>query len=105
MASSRKASSKSSTRQRFDPEFKRSAVQLGKQLGIPRAASDLGVSEANLRNWTKAVDTQGSQAFLPAGQRTDVEAELRRVKEENRILKMERDILKKAASFFAKESS
>ena len=59
---------------------------------------------SNLRNWSKAVATQGSQAFAPVSQRTDVDAELRRLREENRVLKMERDILKKAAAYFAKES-
>ncbi|TVR42209.1 MAG: hypothetical protein EA402_12070 [Planctomycetota bacterium] len=73
-------------------------------MGIARAASDLGVTESNLRNWTKAVDTQGSQAFLPMAERTDLEAENRRLKEEVRVLRMEREILKKAATFFAKDA-
>lgn len=91
-------------RRRFDAQFKLQAVDLGKELGIPRAAQDLGVSEGNLRNWTKAVADRGRQAFAPASQRTDVDAELKRLREENRVLKMERDILKKAATYFAKES-
>lgn len=92
------------TRRRYDPAFKREAVELGRRIGIPQAANDLGITEGNLRNWTKAVDAQGSQAFLPMNERTDLEAENRRLKEENRILKMEREILKKAATFFAKDA-
>lgn len=92
------------TRRRYDPAFKREAVELGRRVGIPRAANDLGITEGNLRNWTKAVDSQGSQAFLPMNERTDLEAENRRLKEECRVLKMEREILKKAATFFAKDA-
>jgi transposase len=92
-------------RRRFDGAFKREAVELGRRIGIVQAAADLGIIESNLRNWTRAVDTQGAQAFLPVSQRTDMEAEVRRLREENRILKMEREILKKAAVFFAKDGA
>lgn len=91
-------------RRRFDPTFKHEAVALAKRIGIPQAAKDLGVNEANLRNWTQAVTDRGSQAFAPISQRTDVDSELRRLREEVRVLKMEREILKKAAAFFAKEN-
>ena len=103
MSSSKNPTPKA-TRRRFDAAFKREAVELGRQIGIARAASDLGVTESNLRNWTKAVDTQGSQAFLPMAERTDLEAENRSLKEEVRVLRMEREILKKAATFFAKDA-
>jgi transposase-like protein len=92
-------------RRRFDPSFKHEAVVLGKRIGIPQAAKDLGVNETNLRNWSQAVADRGSQAFAPISQRTDVDSELRRLREEVRVLKMERDILKKAAAFFAKENA
>ena len=95
---------KSDTRRRFDAQFKREAVTLGKRIGIRQAAQDLGVGESNLRNWTQSVAMHGSQAFAPLAMRTDVDAEMRRLREENRILKMERDILKKAAAYFAKEN-
>jgi hypothetical protein len=55
--------------------------------------------------WSQAVADRGSQAFAPISQRTDVDSELRRLREEVRVLKMERDILKKAAAFFAKENA
>lgn len=105
MSKPKKTTPAGDRRRRFDPAFKREAVELGRRIGIVQAAADLGIVESNLRNWTKAVDTQGSQAFLPVSQRTDVEAELRRLKEENRVLKMEREILKKAAAFFAKDGA
>jgi transposase len=99
-----KKSGRKAVRRRFNPEYKREAVALGAKIGIVKAAADLGITESNLRNWTRAVETQGAQAFLPMNERTDMEAENRRLKEENRILKMERDILKKAATFFAKDA-
>jgi transposase len=85
----------SDTRRRFDPTFKLEAVSLGKRIGISQAAKDLGVGEPNLRNWTQAVAAHGAQAFAPLSQRTDVDAEMRRLREENRVLKIEREILKK----------
>jgi transposase len=92
------------SRRRFDATFKQEAVILGKRIGIPQAAQDLGIGEANLRNWTQAVAAHGAQAFAPRSQRTDMDSEMRRLREEVRILRMERDILKKAAAYFAKES-
>jgi len=105
MSSSKKPSASPSKRRRYDPAFKLEAVELGKRIGIPRAASDLGLLESNLRNWTKAVATRGAQAFAPVSERTDVEAENRRLREEVRVLRMERDILKKATAFFAKDGA
>ena len=92
------------SRRRFDATFKQEAVALGKRIGIRQAAQDLGIVEGNLRNWTKSVANHGSQAFAPLSQRTDVDAEMRRLREEVRVLRMERDILKKAAAYFAKEN-
>lgn len=90
-------------RRNFDPDFKRRCVTLARDIGFRQAATDLGVGESNLRNWSKEIDRLGSQAFLPVQQRTDYEAEVKRLREENRRLKMERDILKKAAIFLAKD--
>ena len=94
MSTSKQSKKRGTQRRRFEPAFKREAVELGKRIGVSRAAADLGITESNLRNWSKAVATQGSQAFLPVSDRTDVEAENRRLREEVRVLKMERDILK-----------
>lgn len=105
MSKTKKPTPAGEQRRRFDPAFKREAVELGRRIGVVKAAADLDIGESNLRNWTRAVDAQGAQAFLPVSQRTDMEAELRRLREENRILKMEREILKKATAFFAKDGA
>ena len=90
--------SPSDSRRHFDAAFKQEAVALGKRIGISQAAKDLGVGDSNLRNWTQAVAAHGAQAFAPLAQRSDVDAEMRRLREEVRVLRMERDILKKASS-------
>ena len=90
-------------RRRYDPAFKQDAVKLAKQIGYAKAAQDLGVNESNRRNWTREVDAHGSLAFTGQEQREDVVAENRRLRDEVRVLKMERDILKKATAFFARE--
>jgi transposase len=90
-------------RRTFSREFKISAVGLVAQQGytISQAAKSLGVDSASLRGWLKQYPLDGApQANSPAG----LQAELRRLREENRRLLMEREILKKAAAFFAKES-
>jgi transposase len=92
----------SDKRRHFDAAFKLQSAQLAKQIGFRQAAADLGVSEGNLRNWEKAVSTHGQLAFAPLAKRDDVASEVKHLREENRILKMERDILKKATAFFAK---
>jgi len=91
-------------RRTFDPAFKEEAIELGRRIGIVQASIDLGISQSCLRKWTKMVDDRGSQSLLPMNQRTDLEAENHRLREEVRILKMEREILKKAATFFAKDA-
>jgi len=84
-------------------EFRREAVELVRLSGrpIPAVAKDLGVSDQTLRNWV-------NQANVDAGKRegltSDEREELRRLRRENRTLLMEREILKKAAAFFAKET-
>lgn len=92
------------TRRTFSPEFKLEAVALAKRDGFSATAAALNVSEPNLRNWAKLVSERGHTAFAPLAERTDAEAELRKLKEENRQLRLERDILKKATAFFAKEN-
>ena len=93
-----------STHVPYDPEFRARAVELVRTRGLARAqvARDLGVNPETLRLWVK-------QAEVDAGQRdgltTDEKAELVRLRRENRILREEREILKKAARFFAMESA
>ncbi|MDQ6908492.1 MAG: transposase [Chloroflexota bacterium] len=88
----------------YPPEFKVEAVQLVQQRerSLPQIARDLGVCEQTLRNWVKRIEIESG---VRAGLTTEERDELQRLRRENRILKEERDILKKAAAFFAKESS
>ncbi len=88
----------------YPPEFKAEAVQLVQQRerSLARIARDLGVSEQTLRNWVKQIEIDSGAR---AGLTTEERDELRRLRRENRILKEEREILKKAAAFFAKEST
>ena len=91
-------------RRKFTREFKLSAVQLVNQQGysVGDAAKSLGVDPNCVRGW---VDKFGAEAGAgPVGEGA-VQAELRRLRKENARLLMERDILKKAAAFFAKEQS
>lgn len=93
-------------RRSYTAEQKAEAVKLVKQSGrsIAQVAQDLELTETSLRNWVK-------QAAIDVGEGTDgaltseEKEELRRLRRENRQLQMERDFLKKAAAFFAKESS
>jgi len=89
-------------RRRFTREFKLSAVQLVNQKGysIPEAAKSLGIDPANVRGWVQQLGTEAGNA--PSGEGA-VQAELRRLRKENVQLLMEREILKKAAAFFARE--
>jgi transposase len=87
----------------YPPEYRAEAVRLVREGGrTPRQLSiELGCSEEAIRNWLK-------QADLDDGRRSDgltsaERDELRRLRAENRVLRMERDLLKKAAAFFAKE--
>jgi transposase len=87
----------------YSQEFRRRAVELLESSGksVPVLARELGVSPQSLRNWTRQTDVdQGRQEGLT----TDERDELRRLRRENRTLKEEREILKKAAAFFAKEN-
>jgi transposase len=87
----------------YSEEFKREAVQLLRTSGRPVAqlAKELGVSQASLRNWAGQRDVdEGKAEGLSSAERD----ELRRLRRENRILAEEREILKKAAAFFASES-
>ncbi|TWU09903.1 Transposase [Novipirellula galeiformis] len=93
-------------RRTFSREFKLAAVKKVIEQGLSYAvvAKDLRVGETLIRKWKKAFDEDGTFSAEVIGSQL-VEAELKRLREENRQLKMERDILKKATAFFAKESS
>ena|SRR5215813_4566814 len=88
----------------YPPEFRTEAIRLARTSGRPHAqiARELGMTSETLRLWLK-------QADLDAGKRSDgltsdEQEELRRLRRENRILREEREILKKAAAFFAQET-
>ena len=86
----------------YPPEFKREAVQLYRTSGksISRVAEELGVSTESLRRWVKQHEIdEGKHEGLTTSERE----ELLRLRRENRTLKQEREFLKKAAVFFAKE--
>ena len=92
-----------STGSRYTQEFKAEAVQLARsspERSIRQLAYELGISDQTLRNWVR-------QTAIDAGERegltTEEREELRRLPKENRVLREERQILKKAAAFFAKE--
>ena len=86
----------------YPPEFRREAIELLRRSGktIPQLASELGVSPQSLRNWARQIDVDEGRA---AGLTSDEREELRRLRREVRTLSEEREILKKAAVFFAKE--
>ena len=91
------------TRPAYPPEFRREAVQMLRAGRTPRElAQSLGVSEQTLRNWRR-------QDKADRRERSDVPTsaeleELRRLRKENARLKQERDLLKRAAAFFARET-
>src|SRR4051812_24586889 len=87
-------------------EFKVEAVKLVTEQGysFAQAAKNLGISESVLRRWRQQLDQEGKQAFPGHGKLPALEEQLRQLRAENKQLRMERDILKKATAFFAKES-
>jgi transposase len=90
------------TKSQYPPEFKAEAVQLvrSSSKSISQTAKDLGVSGNSLRTWVKQAEIdQGEREGLS----TDEREELRRLRREVKVLRQERDFLKKAAAFFARE--
>lgn len=92
-------------RRRFSREYKLAAVKKVLELGLSycEVARELGIRDNYIHNWKNAFEKDGT---LDAEVKREVSeaAELKRLREENRQLKMERDILKKATAFFAKEN-
>jgi transposase len=91
-------------RRSFTKEFKLEAVKLIKERGVSvaRASQDLGVHQTQLRNWVKDFVSDPLQAFPGQGQMKPEQLEIDRLRREVIKLKAERDILKKAAAYFAK---
>ncbi len=94
------------TRRQFSREFKLEAVRLVKERGVAlaQAARDLDLHETVLRSWIRELGADPQQAFPGKGVMKPEQCELDRLRKEVAKLKMERDILKKAAAYFAKES-
>lgn len=91
------------------PEFRRRAVELAREVDedgkrvhpVAQLARDLKISESSLRNWMAQADIdEGAKPGLTTAERKEL-VELRR---ENRVLRMERDLLSRAAAFFAQEN-
>ena len=92
---------------KYTKEFREEAVKLVtvEKLSVPEAARRLSLPKSTLENWLRALKA-GKLGAIGKTYRplTEVELELAKVKKENAELKMERDILKKAAAYFARES-
>ncbi len=96
--------SQGESRRKFSNEFKQEAVALSRQPGmtVKRTAGDLDVPENTLHRWRRELAEDGTDAFRGNGRLRPAEEELARLRRENAELRMEREILKKAAAYFAK---
>lgn len=89
-------------KRKFTPEFKKEAVALvtGQNYTVARAATSLGISNKTLHTWVTLARNQSNSALSD-----DEHAELKRLRKENKELRLEKEILKKASAFFAKHMS
>ena len=92
-------------RRKFSVEFKRGAVEQASQPGVSCAqvARELGIRDTLLTRWQREAQNQGAVVFVGTG--TPRDEELARLKRELARVKKERDLLREAATFFAKGSS
>jgi transposase len=88
-------------RREYTEDFKRDAVALVTDQGykVSEAARSLGIGDGLIRRWKREFEDEASGARLD----TDEREELKRLRKENRLLRMEKEILKKASQYFAKE--
>jgi len=100
-----KTKTKTKIRRTFASEYKLQAVQLvtEKSFSYAEAARQLGLRDTQIRTWKKQLDADGAKAF--PGNRGVLEEEVYRLRAENKRLAQERDLLKKAAAYFAREST
>jgi len=91
-------------RRQFTDDFKAQAVALVDSIGRAKAARQLDISVKTLANWVAAAKAGKPLSSVSRQPVSELEAELARLRAENATLKMEREILKKATAFFAKES-
>ena len=94
------------TRKKYSKEYKLDAVSLvlDQSYTVTEAAKSLEVNRSVLQRWIKEFESDDGQAFRGNGKLTPEQAAIRRLTEENRRLKMEKEVLKKATVFFAKET-
>ncbi len=92
-------------RKNYTQEFKEEAVKLITEQGysFAEAGRNLGVNPNLLSRWKRDIEGDSNRDLSPASS-VSVQSELKRLRKENKQLRMEREILKKAAAFFAKES-
>ena len=97
--------SKKQQRRKFTDEFKNDAVKMVIEQGYScnEVARRLGIGQSNLSRWVRDHRAQLENKTEP-GSTQNLEAEVKRLRKENKRLLMEREILKKAAAFFANES-
>ena len=95
------------SRTTYTAEFRLAAVKMitDQKLSVAEVGRRLDVSETLLRSWRKAILAGGTAAFPGHGNLPPVEDELRRLRAENVRLRAERDLLKKAAAYFANPPS
>jgi transposase len=88
-------------RRNYTEDFKRDAVALVTEQGYKpsEAARSLGIGDNLIRRWKREFEEEASSTQLG----TDEREELKRLRKENRMLRMEKEILKKASAYFAKE--
>lgn len=93
-------------KKKYSKEFKMDAISLVKEQGYTRveAARSLGVDRQLIGRWLKEEEKSGEESFRGQGKLSAEQLEIRRLKEEVRRLKLEKEILKKAAVFFAQET-
>ena len=86
----------------YPAEFKREAIQLylSSEKSIPKMAKELGIADESLRRWLRQHELDAGEH---EGLTTDERQELSRLRRENKTLRQEREFLKKAAVFFARE--
>ena len=93
------------TKRSYDKTFKLEAVRLSEtsSKSVRQIEEDLDITPGLLHKWRARYHQQGADSFPDKGQQSETEAELRRLKRENEILRQERDILKKALQVFSRD--
>jgi transposase len=93
-------------RKKYSKEFKLDAIALVQEqdYSVAEAARSLDINDNMLRRWISELHNTDDKAFRGNGKLTDEQAEIRSLKEKVKRLEMEKDILKKATVFFAKET-